>query len=221
MDSSVADAAGAAGAPRRGTAACAQRGSRSLVSNLAAASKAGGAPGAAAAGGKAPGGEEEEAFVLSEQMLDKIEEVVEMLLTGLRDQDTVVRWAAAKGIGRVTMRLPHVLADDVVQAVLELFTPIEGAHKLNPNARTPTPQRLNTATAPRTTENYATRYPARRLRRRIVQRRCSTLLGQARSSLSTLPEAIGCSLCALKTQTLTRIYYCAYLIFTHRKPTTF
>ena len=37
-----------------------------------------------------------------------------------------VRWAAAKGVGRVTMRLPHVLADDVVRAVLALFTPLEG-----------------------------------------------------------------------------------------------
>jgi hypothetical protein len=52
--------------------------------------------------------------------------VVEQLLLGLRDKDTVVRWAAAKGVGRVTMRLPKSLADDVVHAVLQLFNPVEG-----------------------------------------------------------------------------------------------
>ena len=55
-----------------------------------------------------------------------VEAAVEMLLCGLRDSDTIVRWSAAKGIGRVTMRLPLVLADDVVTATLELCDPLEG-----------------------------------------------------------------------------------------------
>ena len=38
-----------------------------------------------------------------------------MLLTGLRDKDTVVRWSAAKGIGRLTSRLPLELGDEVVR----------------------------------------------------------------------------------------------------------
>ena len=53
---------------------------------------------------------------------DEIEDVIEELLCGLRDRDTVVRWSAAKGVGRVTGRLPKELADDVVGSLLELFS---------------------------------------------------------------------------------------------------
>jgi len=56
---------------------------------------------------------------------DSIEEVIEELLTGLRDKDTIVRWSAAKGIGRVTGRLPADLADEVVGSLIELFSPRE------------------------------------------------------------------------------------------------
>ena len=51
---------------------------------------------------------------------DEIEDVVEMLLRGLRDDATVVRWSSAKGIGRITERLPEDCADDVVEAVVDL-----------------------------------------------------------------------------------------------------
>ncbi|CAK9217775.1 unnamed protein product [Sphagnum troendelagicum] len=57
---------------------------------------------------------------------DVMEEVIEQLLSGLRDKDTVVRWSAAKGVGRVTARLSLAFADDVVASVLELFRPTEG-----------------------------------------------------------------------------------------------
>ncbi|XP_050391441.1 tubulin-specific chaperone D [Patella vulgata] len=57
-----------------------------------------------------------------EDIPESIEEILGELLEGLRDRDTIVRWSAAKGIGRVTGRLPRSLADEVVESVLQLFT---------------------------------------------------------------------------------------------------
>uniref|UniRef100_A0A8C8TVU7 Tubulin-specific chaperone D n=2 Tax=Peromyscus maniculatus bairdii TaxID=230844 RepID=A0A8C8TVU7_PERMB len=51
-----------------------------------------------------------------------VECVIEQLLVGLKDKDTVVRWSAAKGIGRMAGRLPRELADDVVGSVLDCFS---------------------------------------------------------------------------------------------------
>ncbi|CAI0383424.1 unnamed protein product [Linum tenue] len=55
-----------------------------------------------------------------------IEEIIEMLLSGLKDTDTVVRWSAAKGIGRITSCLTSALSDEILSSVLELFSPGEG-----------------------------------------------------------------------------------------------
>ncbi|KAL3615585.1 hypothetical protein CASFOL_041246 [Castilleja foliolosa] len=57
---------------------------------------------------------------------DVVEDIIELLLSGLRDTDTVVRWSAAKGIGRITSRLTYSLSDEVLSSVLELFSPGEG-----------------------------------------------------------------------------------------------
>ncbi|ONK55965.1 uncharacterized protein A4U43_C10F2760 [Asparagus officinalis] len=54
-----------------------------------------------------------------------VEEIIELLLSGLRDSDTVVRWSAAKGIGRMTACLTSSLSDEVLSSVLELFSPGE------------------------------------------------------------------------------------------------
>ncbi|XP_071813950.1 tubulin-specific chaperone D-like [Apostichopus japonicus] len=91
-----------------------KRGSRSLAENL----KANGM------GDTVPKVKEED---LDEDydVPEQVEDVIEKLLVGLRDTDTVVRWSAAKGVGRITNRLPQELADQVVESVLELFSSVE------------------------------------------------------------------------------------------------
>uniref|UniRef100_J3N3Z0 Uncharacterized protein n=1 Tax=Oryza brachyantha TaxID=4533 RepID=J3N3Z0_ORYBR len=55
-----------------------------------------------------------------------VEEIIDLLLTGLRDSDTIVRWSAAKGVGRITARLTPALSEEVLSSVLQLFSPGEG-----------------------------------------------------------------------------------------------
>jgi tubulin-specific chaperone D len=68
---------------------------------------------------------EDEVLALTKEGTKIIPEVVDTLLGGLRDTDTVVRWSAAKGLGRVAVRLPAVCAGDITDALLELFSPAE------------------------------------------------------------------------------------------------
>lgn len=70
------------------------RGQRSLLSNLAGSGVNEGVE-----------GEAEE----TEESTDtpaELEDVIEHLLVSLRDKDTIVRWSAAKGIGRITYVSP-------------------------------------------------------------------------------------------------------------------
>ncbi|KAJ8036756.1 Tubulin-specific chaperone D [Holothuria leucospilota] len=94
-----------------------QRGSRSLAENL---KSTGPTPAGVNIPTTAPVDEDDDYDVPEE-----VEDVIEQLLVGLKDKDTVVRWSAAKGIGRVTNRLPQELADQVVESVLELFSTVE------------------------------------------------------------------------------------------------
>ncbi|XP_066530722.1 tubulin-specific chaperone D [Hoplias malabaricus] len=92
-----------------------QRGSRSLAVNLAQST---------AAGEVLDVRPELECTSPEEDydIAEEVENVIEQLLVGLKDQETIVRWSAAKGIGRVTGRLPKELADDVVGSVLDCFS---------------------------------------------------------------------------------------------------
>ena len=65
--------------------------------------------------------DEDEDFEVAEE----VEEVIDILLTHLKDSDTVVRWSAAKGVGRITGRLPLAFADEVLGALLELLSAAE------------------------------------------------------------------------------------------------
>ncbi|KAI9308157.1 tubulin folding cofactor D C terminal-domain-containing protein [Cunninghamella echinulata] len=64
---------------------------------------------------------EEEEEDDDDDISENLEVIIDILLTGLRDKDTIVRWSAAKGVGRITQRLPKELAEDVIGSLLELF----------------------------------------------------------------------------------------------------
>ncbi len=101
-----------------------QRGSRLLFDGLirpkSEEEKASAAAAVAAAEAAAAVAAKETWFVPRE-----VDRVMHLLLVGLKDRDTVVRWCAAKGIGRVSERLPADFAEEVVEAVLELCNPTE------------------------------------------------------------------------------------------------
>lgn len=56
---------------------------------------------------------------------DQVEMAMGQVLASLRDRSTQVRWSAAKGVGRITSRLPAICAEDVIDAILEFFDDIE------------------------------------------------------------------------------------------------
>lgn len=64
-------------------------------------------------------GAEEEEDEADEDVPELVEEVIELMLASLSDSDTVVRWAAAKGVGRVTNRLSRDFGDQVLESLLE------------------------------------------------------------------------------------------------------
>ena len=50
---------------------------------------------------------------------DQLETIIDSVLNGLHDPNTIVRWTAAKYVARVTNRLPKELATDVVSHILQ------------------------------------------------------------------------------------------------------
>uniref|UniRef100_A0AAZ3PRW6 Tubulin-specific chaperone D n=1 Tax=Oncorhynchus tshawytscha TaxID=74940 RepID=A0AAZ3PRW6_ONCTS len=92
-----------------------QRGSRSLAANLSL-SQSGSTVKAVSPDMETQSQEEDY------DIPEEVENVIEQLLGGLKDKETIVRWSAAKGIGRVTGRLPRELADEVVGSVLDCFS---------------------------------------------------------------------------------------------------
>ncbi|ORX81575.1 ARM repeat-containing protein [Basidiobolus meristosporus CBS 931.73] len=56
-----------------------------------------------------------------EEYPEELEEIIDILLNGLKDKDTICRWSVAKGLGRISGRLPRYLADDIIGSIIELF----------------------------------------------------------------------------------------------------
>lgn len=67
----------------------------------------------------------EQSYMDADLDMEVLENAIETLLTGLRDRDSIVRWSAAKAIGRLTGRLDKEMGDEIVGQVLELFRPHE------------------------------------------------------------------------------------------------
>lgn len=67
--------------------------------------------------------EVEDEDMLEEDEIDfeKLEFIIQYLLESLKDADNVVRWAAAKGLGRITQRLTKDFGDQIVEQLHDLF----------------------------------------------------------------------------------------------------
>lgn len=60
---------------------------------------------------------EEDEEMLEEDDVDfeQLEFIIQLLLESLKDEDNVVRWTSAKGLGRITQRLTKDFADQIVE----------------------------------------------------------------------------------------------------------
>ena len=74
---------------------------------------------------KAADDEDDEDLDEDEINFDQLEFIIQHLLESLKDTDNVVRWTAAKGIGRITQRLSKDFADQIVEQLHDLFSASE------------------------------------------------------------------------------------------------
>jgi tubulin-specific chaperone D len=100
-----------------------QRGSRSITSNLGHANSS--APPEAELQNMLKTEDLQEEDDDNIDVPEEIEEVIEELLQGLKSDSSDIRWLSAKGIGRITNRLPKSLGDEVVGSVVEILSPLE------------------------------------------------------------------------------------------------
>ncbi|KZT60321.1 ARM repeat-containing protein [Calocera cornea HHB12733] len=70
---------------------------------------------------------EGEAEELDEDVPETLDEHIEELVTFLQDKDTVVRYSAAKGLARISERLPSEFANQVLETILSLYAQYEEA----------------------------------------------------------------------------------------------
>lgn len=57
-----------------------------------------------------------------EEVDSEIEDILDSLLTALSNENTIVRWSAAKGIGRISNRLSKDYTEQIISSILELFS---------------------------------------------------------------------------------------------------
>lgn len=95
-----------------------QRGARSLAANLSGVAAASGiitsadsVPKKVEAKKEDDEEEDDDDDEMTDEHYDQLEHIIDYLLQSLNDDDNVVRWTAAKGIGRITMRLSADFAD--------------------------------------------------------------------------------------------------------------
>jgi hypothetical protein len=101
-----------------------QRGRRSLLENLNASNRSQSFPSSEDEQSDGIHDHQEDLF----HVPDQVEDAMGFVLQSLADPSTVVRWSAAKGVGRMTERLPSICADDVLDAILALFRDTEKDH---------------------------------------------------------------------------------------------
>jgi hypothetical protein len=107
-----------------------QRGSRVLMDNISKANPVAGALGPTNPSDKTRGGsvaveQKGQPAEEEEKIPFEIEDIIEQIFTALKDKDTIVRWSAAKGIGRITNRLSEDMAEDIFANLIEMFTFVE------------------------------------------------------------------------------------------------